>query len=35
MRTERFRIQNENDFKSILREAQHKEMIDMSDKKCL
>ncbi|XP_060857733.1 golgin subfamily A member 6-like protein 22 isoform X1 [Metopolophium dirhodum] len=35
MRTERFRIQNENDFKNILREAQHKEMIDMSDKKCL
>lgn len=35
MRTERLRIQNENDFKSILREAQHKEMIDVADKKCL
>ncbi|XP_025207836.1 golgin subfamily A member 6-like protein 6 [Melanaphis sacchari] len=34
-RTERLKIQNENDFKSILREAQHKEMIDASDKKCL
>ncbi|XP_026821430.1 golgin subfamily A member 6-like protein 6 [Rhopalosiphum maidis] len=34
-RTERLRIQSENDFKNILREAQHKEMIDVTDKKCL
>jgi len=28
-------VENENNFKSILREAQHKELIDVSDKKCL
>jgi len=35
MRTERLRVQNENDFKSMLREAQHKKLIEVSDKKCL
>ncbi|KAL5236785.1 hypothetical protein ACI65C_004195 [Semiaphis heraclei] len=35
MRTERLRVQNENDFKSMLREATHNEMIEVSDKKCL
>ncbi|CAH1730932.1 golgin subfamily A member 6-like protein 6 [Aphis gossypii] len=34
-RTERSRVENENNFKNILREAQHKELIDVSDKKCL
>lgn len=34
-RMERLRIKYEDDFKSLVRHARQKEMIDVADKKCL
>lgn len=35
VRTERLKIQNEDNFKSLIRHGQHKELMDVTDRKCL
>lgn len=34
-RIEKARIQNEEDFKNLMRHAQNKELIEVADRKCL